>query len=110
MIKNLSVIILVMALFFNSCDRPRYKACLHTAKDTFAVGETIWFTNCSDFDGGPTENAAVWMFEPNQTDLIVTSGNDSISWVYTQAGLKNPALKIGTKEQGDQVSKTIIIK
>ncbi len=110
MIKSGSVILLGMAFFFSSCNRPRYKACLSTAKDTFAVGETIWFANCSDFDGGPTQNAAVWMFEPNQTDLIVTSGNDSISWVYTEAGLKNPALKIGTKERGDQVSKAIMIK
>jgi hypothetical protein len=110
MIKKLQIILLALAACHCSCRKPQYKACFNTTKDTFAVGETIWFTNCSDYDGGPTENAAVWMFESNQTDLIVTNANDSISWVYTQAGLKNPSLKIGTKEQGDQVSKAIMIK
>lgn len=105
------IILLNAAIFLMTaaCSKPDYKACFTTSKDTFLVGETIWFFNCSDFDNGTSENACVWTFEPGQTDLIVTSGHDSISWMYTTAGIKTTKLTTGTKENGDAVSKQIVV-
>ena len=94
---------------FAACRKPNYKACFTTSKDTFLVGENIWFYNCSEFDGASTVNANSWYFETDQDTLYVTSGNDSISWVYTTAGIQNVKLKTGGKENADQVIKLIVI-
>jgi hypothetical protein len=107
---NFFFICCIVCAAFASCRKPHYRACFTTSKDTFLVGENIWFYNCSDYDGGSTQNTARWVFEPDQTELIVTSDHDSISWVYNSAGVKNPKLSTGTKENADAITKQIIIK
>ena len=106
--RTLACLLLILA-FTGSCNKPHYKACFTTSKDSFAVGEKVWFYNCSDFDGASQQNACQWQFENNQTQLIVSSGLDSISWTYSTPGIKNPSLSTGTKENADNASKTIVV-
>ena len=91
-----------------SCDKPNYKACFTTQKDTFSVNDTVWFKNCSDFDKG--ETMCNWNFGENPSSIGSSMSNDSIYYIYNLIGYKLVQLRIGEKENMSMVEKTILIQ
>lgn len=101
---------LIMFLFITlvSCNKPNYKACFTTQKDTFSLNDTVWFNNCSDFDKG--EKLCNWNFGENPSSIGNSINNDSIYYIYNLIGYKLVQLRIGEKENMSLVEKTILIQ
>lgn len=99
---------LLSYLSLASCNKPKYNACFTTSKDTYSVNEKVVFKNCSDFDGGFT--ICQWNFDDNPVGVANSNGLDSVSYSYTQKGLKKIVLRIGEKENDSQAEKVIEIK
>jgi|694.fasta_scaffold07837_11 hypothetical protein len=105
--KN-KVLLVVILLAIISCNRKKYKACFTTSKDVYSVNEKVVCKNCSDFDGGFTN--CLWDFSDSASGVIYNSGLDSVTYTYTQKGLKRIKLRIGEKENGSEAENTIEIK
>jgi|688.fasta_scaffold2094886_1 hypothetical protein len=102
-------IVVGFILFLVSCTKPyKYKACFTTTKDTFAVGETVVFKNCSDFDGGYT--GCFWELGEGPPSRRNSQYLEDVQYEYTYSGVKTISLLIGEKENGDEFTKVIIIK
>ncbi len=98
-----------LASFWVSCTKPyKYKACFTTTKDTFAVGETVVFKNCSDFDGGYTNG--LWDLGEGPPSRSYSQYLEDVQYTYTYSGVKTTSLLIGEKENGDKFIKVIIVK
>ena len=101
-------IVMLLFLTWISCDKPNYKSCFTTQKDTFSVNDTVWFKNCSDFDKG--ETMCNWNFGENPSSIGNSINNDSIYYIYNLIGYKLVQLRIGEKENMSLVEKTILIQ
>lgn len=98
-----------LASFWLSCTKPyKYKACFTTTKDTFAVGETVVFKNCSDFDGGYT--IGLWDLGEGPPSRRNSQYLEDVQYAYTYSGVKTISLLIGEKENADEFIKVIIVK
>ena len=95
----LSIVLIVTV----ACKKHKYKACLSADKLTAAIGDTITFSNCSDFDGGYTDSH--WLFGDG-TDAY-SKAQASVTHKYTTSGQYTVTLKIGEKENGSD--KTILL-
>ncbi len=94
-------------LSFCGCNKPKYKACFSTEKEQYAIGETVKFENCSDFNGGL--DGCLWVFgDGNQKN---TFGNESVEHTYQEKGIYTVKLWIGLKEgPADEIKKTIKVE
>ncbi|MCC7333221.1 MAG: PKD domain-containing protein [Flavobacteriales bacterium] len=96
----------IFSLTFISCKKHRYKACFTVDKSTIAVGDTVIFTNCSDFDGGYTD--CHWTFGDSKD--AYAKGQASITHSYSSAGQFEIRLRVGEKENSSEQTKTITVQ
>ncbi|OFX28565.1 MAG: hypothetical protein A2X08_07205 [Bacteroidetes bacterium GWA2_32_17] len=100
--KAILLIIFVQCVL--SCNRPNPTACFTVNKSTVNVGDTIIFTNCSEYDGGSTYT--IWQLGDTQ---IVNNG-ENVQRVYNISKQYIITISIGGRSDGDSQSKKIIIQ
>lgn len=84
----------LILLSFGSCKKHHYKACISVNESIINVGDTVIFTNCSDFDGGYTD--CHWTFGDGKDTY--TKGQENAMHSYSSAGNFEIQLTIGEKE------------
>ncbi|OFX28564.1 MAG: hypothetical protein A2X08_07200 [Bacteroidetes bacterium GWA2_32_17] len=87
-----------------SCNRPHPTACFTISKPTANIGDTIIFTNCTDYDGGST--STVWHLGDTQ---IVNNG-ENVQHIYNIAGQYSVSIETGGRSDGDTQTKRITIQ
>lgn len=103
--KTLQKILLIIFVLYNlSCNRPHPKACFTVSKTTANIGDTIYFTNCSYYDGGSTFTE--WYFG----DTNIINNGENVQHIYKIAGQYVADIKIGSRSHGDSQSKIITIQ
>ncbi len=101
--KKAILFLSILLLVFSSCKKHKYKACLTANQLTANVGDTITFSNCSDFDGGYTDSH--WLFGDGTN--AYSKAQASVTHTYATAGQFTVTLNIGEKENGSE--KTILL-
>ncbi len=91
-----------------SCRTYHLKACLSVNKYVANVGDSLTFTNCSDYDGAPNQNER-WLFGDG-SPAVYRNVAGTIQHSYKTAGEFIVYLSIGNAEQGDFKTSTITIK
>ncbi len=101
------LLLVVLLLMFSSCKRKRkYQACFNFDKTMAKVGETVNFTNCSNYDKGYTN--ARWTF--GDGTLADTKDSEGVQHSYSTVGTYQITLRIGEKENGSEDVKSITIQ
>ena len=90
--KTILLIIFVQCIL--SCNRPKCPtACFTVNKSTANIGDTIIFSNCSDYDGWSTKTT--WYLG----DTTIINNGENIQHVYSAAGQYLVEFKIGGEKQ-----------
>ena len=93
--KNLKIILFVIIVqCILSCNRPHITACFTVNKSTANVGDTITFTNCSDYKGWWSA-VTYWYLG----DTTIINNGENIQHVYSAAGQYLVEFKIGGEKQ-----------
>ena len=93
--KNLKIILFVIIVqCILSCNRPKCPtACFTVNKSTANIGDTIIFSNCSDYDGWSTKTT--WYLG----DTTIINNGENIKHVYSIDRQYVVELKIGGEKQ-----------
>lgn len=86
--------LVMISLSFGSCKKHHYQACISVNESIINVGDTVIFTNCSNFDGGYTD--CHWTFGDGKD--AYTKGQENAIHSYSSAGNYEIQLTIGEKE------------
>ena len=101
-------LIFIACLALTNCgERYHMTACFTVNKTTAHVGDTLTFSNCSDYDGATPENVS-WFF--GDGDIIYNSPVKTITHIYKSAGNYKAEISIGGAEQGDHKECSITIE
>jgi PKD repeat protein len=104
--KTLILFTVIYAFFICGCKKNhQYKSCFNPDRITASVGQTITFTNCSNYDSGYT--SALWNFGDGSTQN--SKGAESVQHSYSAPGTYQIILNIGEKENDSRQTKTITI-
>jgi PKD repeat protein len=105
-ITQIILITMILGITICGCRKPKYKACFTADKTTANVGDTLTFTDCSDYDGNVT--LALWSFGDGAR--INSNGGESVKHAYNTIGEYEVMLLIGEKENSSEQSKIIKIQ
>lgn len=105
LLTQITLIIMILGITLCGCRKPKYKACFTVDKTTANIGDTLTFTNCSDYDG--ESKFSLWSFGDGVK--INTNGEENVKHVYLVEGEYEVNLLIGEKENSSRQSKRIII-
>ena len=103
--KKLFLVMISSMVICGVCNT-RYEACFTIDKSNISVGDTITFSNCSDYGNGRMD--ASWDF--GDGGEAYTKSNASVEHVYTAIGQFEVILYIGNFEHGSKQSRTITVE
>ncbi|OFX34437.1 MAG: hypothetical protein A2X08_16675 [Bacteroidetes bacterium GWA2_32_17] len=96
-----------LILTFNSCEKYHLKACFTVDKKVANIDDTLTFTNCSDYDGSPTQSEH-WFFDDGT--VIHRENIGPLKHTFNSKGNFEVELGIGGAENGDSQTDTITIQ
>lgn len=105
MYKLFYIALFCMIIIF-SCSKNSPKACFTIDKDTVAIGDTVTFTDCSDYGDNPP--AGRFRFGDGYFLDVYTKG--IVKHAYSSIGVYEVTLSIGGPEKVSRYSDTIIVQ
>jgi len=103
--KTLILTTMTILLICGCRKKHHYEACFTVDKTAASVGQTITFSNCSNYDSGYTD--ALWNFGDGTT--ANSKGSESVTHSYSSPGTYQVILTVGEKENDSQQTKTVVI-
>lgn len=109
-IINIFVLVLGILLFFGGCYKQYdMKACFTTEKNTYSLGETIEFTDCSEIQKHKNSDNATIFWDFGDGNTTYETIGKSVFHSYDSIGTYHVSIQLGNPEQLSIAEKEIVI-